>query len=73
MSESFVEEVDAEIIKQRGNNGLITFVALFRVTILLAVGVLVTVGLIANSVSQPAAFGFASVFALIWLRGKKST
>lgn len=76
MSETFVEEVDREIANERVAHRSVLGVAIlsaFRAFLLLATGVLVTLGLAANGITASWVFGIATVTAMAWLRGTKST
>lgn len=76
MSETFVEEVDREIAKERNQHkspAVIATLVTFRIIVLTAVFACVTGGLWLNGVVHAELFGAATVASLIWLRGKKST
>jgi hypothetical protein len=72
MSDTFLEEVAADLAKHRSPKGRVG-IAIFRAALMLASGVLVTVGLAANGIAAPYLFGIATTFILIWIRGEKST
>ena len=76
MSETFVEEVEQEIANKRMAHRSALGVAIlsaFRAFILLVTGGLVTLGLAANGIAASWVFGIATVTAMAWLRGTKST
>lgn len=70
MSETFTEEVERELSRERGNLeelGKRRITIFFRLIALLIIGMLVVVGLAFNNVAVPWLFGLATVGGLVWV------